>query len=94
MDHDGTEVRDALRDAARASEVTERLTSEAADAMAHADLRAAESEEIADLAELSAVAATKAADRARGVATEAARLARGLRRADGAPGGPEEQPAS
>jgi hypothetical protein len=79
MDHHGTDVGDALRDAARASEVSERLTSEAADAMARADLRAVESEEIADLAELAAVAATKAADRARRVATEAARLAEELR---------------
>jgi hypothetical protein len=78
--HDGAEVvADVVRDATRAAELAERLTSEAAAALEQADLRAAESEEIALLAERAAVAASHAAERARAVATRAAMVAQELR---------------
>lgn len=83
MDDDGAALRDALRDANLAAELTERLAVEAGKAVALAHVRTAESLDIARLADKAAVAAGRAADRARSVANEAAGRARHLRDHEG-----------
>lgn len=69
----------AWRDAVRAAELAERLSTAAATAVEDAEGRAIASAELAHLAEQAAAAAARAAARAAATATEAAALANALR---------------
>jgi len=81
-DEDPVDLLNAWRDATRAAELAERLATIAAETLARADVRAAESAEIARLAEQAADSAATAAARSRLVATEAARHAHELQESD------------